>query len=106
MVKEIVIGGKAERFEASGALPVLYRNLVGRDFFTDLQGMGDGALSSAILDMAWVMYKAANEDAPEDEVRWLAQYDFADINNAIPEIIDLLASSQKTTSEPKKKDGQ
>lgn len=105
MTKEIKIGDKTERFSASGVLPITYRDQTGRDFFADVQAMS-GGISNNVLDIAYAMYTDANPEDGLDEKTWLRGMNFADLNNAIPEIINLLAETQETTSEAKKKSDQ
>ncbi len=105
MVKEIQIGEQKVKFGASGALPVIYRDVTGRDFFTDMQSMSE-TVNGTILDIAWAMHKDAEPDCGGDQKEWLRQFDFMDLNNAIPEIVGLLSDTQKTTSEVKKKNGR
>ncbi len=102
MVREIQIGEKEVKFGASGALPIIYRDLTGRDFFADMQSMSE-TVNSTILDIAWAMHKDAEPESAEDQREWLRRFDFMDINSAIPEIVELLSDTQKTTSEVKKK---
>ena len=62
MVREFQIGKETVKFKSSAALPIIYRELLGRDFFSDTQSMTEGN-SSNVIDMAWVMHRHA---CPED----------------------------------------
>lgn len=104
MIKEIKIGEEKVLFKASGALPVLYRQETGRDFFADVQTMG--AESDKMLDMAWVMHKHAVPDEHGERLEWLERFEFMDMNNALVSIMEMLTDTQKTTSAAKKKSGQ
>lgn len=104
MIREIQIGDEKVPFKASGALPVLYRQETGRDFFNDIQTLGSG--SDKILDLAWVMYKHADPDAHEEKLAWLERFEFMELNNALSGIVEMLTDTQKTTSSAKKKSGK
>lgn len=99
MTKEIQIGESKVLFGASALLPVLYRELTGREFFEDTSKVGDSG--SIAYDMAWVMFRDANPDSNTAEVDWLRQFNFVDFNNALPEIVDLMLASQSTKSAAK-----
>ena len=62
-------------------------------------GMGN----DAILDIAYAMHHHACPDEHIPKMDWLEQFEFADLNDAFPSIIEMLAQTQKTTSESKKK---
>lgn len=102
MTKEVQIGGEKVLFGASGALPILYRELTGRELFADNKLIYEGTSQSLIFDLAWVMYRDGNPDSVIEEKEWLKQFNFMDLNNALGEIIELYASSQVTTSKAKK----
>lgn len=101
MVKTIKIGDTDVLFKTSAALPFVYREETNRDFFTDLQSMGNG--NDTILDVAYAMHRHACPDEHMDKMEWLSQFEFADLNGIFPTIVDMLSKSQKTTSESKKK---
>lgn len=100
MVQTITISNTAVRFKSSAALPVVYRDLTGREFFDDLQHTNENI--STAYDMAYVMYKHANPEADESKLEWLEKFELADLNNAIPELVNMLAAETKTASAAKK----
>ncbi len=103
MVKEIEIGNEKVRFRSTGALPIVYRELTGREFFKDTQLAGENA--EFTLAIAWVMYRHGNPEDKAEETEWLERFDFVDLNNAISDIIDMISGETKETSEAKKKNG-
>ena len=101
MTQNIRIGETDTLFRTSAALPFVYREVTGRDFFGDMQNMDTG--NDTILDIAYVMHVHACPDEHISKIEWLEQFEFADLNDAFPSIIEMLAQSQKITSESKKK---
>ena len=111
MEKVVKIDGKDIKMRASAATPVFYRREFGRDCITDLTPFMSGKEMedySVFENLAYIMAKRADpEGVPDDPVEWLEQFDSAmAIYNALPEIISLWISSQKTTSRAKKKSVQ
>lgn len=104
MVKEIPIGGKPVKFKMTAAFPLVYRELTGREFFKDSQDMAENG--SLAFDLLWVMHKHAEPDDTLSEMEWLEQFDFADLNEAIPAIVDMMARSEQTQSDAKKNSGR
>lgn len=104
MVKEIQIGGEKVTFKSSGALPIIYRQLTGSEFFRDIQRAGD--MTDRTLDVAWVMYRHGNPDDKTEEVDWLERFEFGDLNNALLDILSMLTKETEEQSEAKKKEGQ
>ena len=102
MVKEFQIGKEMVKFKSSAALPVLYRQLTGRDFFSDTQSMTDGN-SGIVIDMAWVMHRHACPDDLTEELPWLERFEFMDLNNVLVDVADMINAEEKTTSSAKKK---
>lgn len=104
MVKEIQIGQEKVAFKSSGALPIIYRQLTGREFFRDIQSAGSN--TDRILDIAWVMYRHGNPDDKAEEIDWLERFEFDDINDALSDIAAMLTKETEEQSEAKKKNDQ
>ena len=115
MVKTVNINGRQVIFKASGATPMLYRIKFGRDVFADI-----GRLESAIkknkkglnydnldlqvfLNIAYLMAKQADPSVPDDQLEWLDTFEVFDINQILPEIMELWKNNSQTTIENKKK---
>lgn len=114
MDRLIEIDGKKVGFRATALTPRLYRHWRGRDVLVDIAKLNqamlkakDEDLSIADLevfeDLAWVMAKQYDKDVPETPEEWLDTFDTFLIYDILPEIIDLWAENQVTTSESKKK---
>ncbi len=97
MVKEFQIGGEKVLFKASAALPILYRNLTGRNFFADVSD------NERSLEVAWCMYRQANPDVQTDLEAWLDRFSFSELYSALGDILSMLTESMKSTSSAKKK---
>lgn len=105
MTREIQIGGRPEKFSATGALPIVYRDLTGRDFFEDFGTMTDG-VSETTLAIAWAMHRSAAPDDTASEKEWLDRFDFMALTEALSDIVSILSETQTTTSVAKKKNDQ
>ena len=104
MVKEIKIGAVGVTFKSSAALPVLYRELTGREFFVDMQKITDNFGVAA--DMAYTMYRHANPEDTTSKAEWLERFEFMDLNNSLMELVDMLTYETKTKSAAKKNNQQ
>lgn len=99
MVKEFCIGGEMVKFKTSAALPVFYRELCGREFFTDLQAAESNPGDA--LDIAYAMYRLGNPESTETKYEWLDKFEFMDIYKQLSEIVGMLSAETKTTSSAK-----
>ena len=104
MVKQIRIGEENVIFRSTGALPIIYRELTGREFFKDtMMAQENGEITLAV---AWAMYRHGNPDDKVEEAEWLERYDFIELNEALPDIVSMISKEMKETSEAKKKNGE
>ena len=123
MDRTITIDGREVKFRATARTPRLYRGLVGRDMIRDMAQLrkaykkileipeeekADAFLS--VLDLkifenaAYTMARHANPDMPEltaDD--WLDTFEMFSIYEILPQLLELWAINEKTTSTPKKK---
>lgn len=99
MVKTINIGAEAVEFKSSAALPIVYRETTGREFFTDLQSMESNV--SVAMDMAYTMHKHADPNC-ESKDEWLGRFELMDLSNAMPQLVAMLTHETKTASTAKK----
>lgn len=126
MEKTITIGGKEVRMRASALIPRLYRFRFGRDILRDMTSLKkaynkkkelpedateeqiqDAALSEMDLmifeNVAYIMAKHADPSIPDDPNEWLDQFEMFSIYEIFPEILQMWAINNQTTSIPKKK---
>lgn len=113
MNKEFEIEGQKHNFSCNALMPRLYRAKFGSDLMADLKRFGDdykndpASVNYEVLEnMAWLMLKLGSGEevamqTPED---WLATLENPTaIYELAPSLMELWASSQKTTAIPKKK---
>lgn len=117
--KEIEIDGKMVPFKASGATPLIYRRLFGRDMFKDMSRLTDsipdeaerkidGESKFSIEDLSlfenvsYCMAKQADPGIPDME-EWYDQFEVFSIYSVLPELIELWRMNQLTDVESKKK---
>lgn len=99
MEKTIKIDGRDVRFRSSGALPILYRSLTGREYFSDM-AQNTKKLKSfsteTIEDLIWVLARCADEAVP-DKMTWYDSFDEFPIFSVYTGLNELVVSSMKTT---------
>lgn len=102
VTKIIEIDGREVTFRASAAIPRLYRNQFHRDIYRDLnelqKSMNQSGEESSTLDtfslelfenIAWLMAKNADKEAPDTPEEWLDDFSTFSIYEILPQIIDL-----------------
>ena len=111
MDKVLTIDDKAVGFRVTASTPMRYRNRFGRDVFEDLMSIRDDFVKDegfsvkslqAFEYLSYIMakqYDPSIPDAPED---WLDQFEAFSIYEYLPEIMDLWARNEATTSTAKK----
>ena len=117
VIKEIDVDGRKVRFNASAAVPRIYRARFGRDLFMDLStlidevnrnskessGLTIGSLET-FEDIAYTMAKSADPaGVPETPEEWLDSFDIFSIYSILPQIMEMWRINSETTSESKKK---
>ncbi len=112
MDKILMIGDKEVGFRATASTPMRYRNRFGRDIYDDLIAIrddikNDKGFSMKALEsfefLAYTMAKQYDPSIPELPEDWLDQFDSFNIYQYLPEIMDLWAQNESTTSSAKKK---
>ena len=119
MEKTVLIGEREVKFRSSAALPHIYRRKFNRDLFVDMSALqgkinmnrdGTSSLDVNSLELfenlAYCFAKHADPAIPDDVEEWLEQFETFDIYHILPEIIGMWTVETKTTSRPKKKNGQ
>lgn len=116
IIKTIEIDGRMVAFNASAAVPRIYRAKFGRDLFADLEKLmssvnGGNEAESALTvetlemfeDIAYTMAKHADPGVPETPEEWLDGFNIFSIYAILPQIVEMWRLNSMTTSESKKK---
>lgn len=118
MDKTINIDGKEIKFRATARTPRLYRFIIGRDMIQDMAKLEksfkkvneseESFLTEADLqifeDTAYIMARHADPDMEaRDPDSWLDEFDMFSIYEVLPQLLELWAMNNKTTSKAKKK---
>ena len=116
IIKTIEIDGRPVAFNASAAVPRIYRAKFGRDLFADLEKLMSGvnggneaesALTVETLEMfediAYTMAKHADPSVPETPEEWLDEFNIFSIYAILPQIVEMWRLNSMTTSDSKKK---
>lgn len=126
MEKIIKVGGREVKMRASALVPRLYRFKFGRDMIADMNKLKRAYQKAAdlpedateeekqdaqltVLDLtifentAFIMAKHADSNQPDNPDEWLDQYEMFSIYEVLPQILELWALSNVTTSKSKKK---
>jgi len=116
MEKTIQIGSKSVKMRASALIPRLYRAKFGSDLLVDIQKLqknltqakeneNELGISDLITfeNIAYIMAYNADNTIGETPDEWLDSIDGTfSIYEVLPEILELWATSNKTTSSPTK----
>ena len=118
--KQVVIDGKEVEFQASAAVPRIYRMKFRRDLFMDLQKVAksvdkkgkkkdkeESEIPIEDLEMfeniAYVMAQHADpKNVPADIMEWLEQFQTFSIYQILPAILELWNLNEETQSKAKK----
>lgn len=124
MDKVVKIDGKNVKFRATARTPRLYRAIIGRDMIRDMNRLSkaykkatadyeteeeklEAQLEATDLEIfenvAYIMARHANPDIIETADEWLDSFNMFSIYEVLPEILELWALNNVTTSTPKKK---
>lgn len=111
MIEKVKIGGIEVAMEASGDIPRMYRKAFGTDLIVGMQAVekrvtkGQVDLEAQDIEMfenlAWCFAKHADPDTPDIDT-WLKQFGPLDILLAVPELLQIWAANNKSTSKLKK----
>lgn len=114
MEQMINISGRETGFRASALTPKLYRTQTGRDLLLDMQrmtraiqGNGGSMETLAMLDdfaycLARQYAKAHGQEIEDTADEWLDQFELLDVYSIYPDLVQLWATSSRTTSTAKK----
>lgn len=119
----IEIDGREVKFRATARTPRLYRVIIGRDMIRDMAQLRKNYMkvqqapedqreeaTLSILDLqifediAYIMAKHADPEMKEKTAdEWLDGFEMFSIYEILPQLLELWAMNEKTTSTPKKK---
>lgn len=123
MDRMIEIDGREVKFRATARTPRLYRVIIGRDMIRDMAQLRKNYMkvqqapedqreeaTLSILDLqifediAYIMAKHADPEMKEKTAdEWLDGFEMFSIYEILPQLLELWAMNEKTTSTPKKK---
>ena len=126
MDKVFTISGKEVGLRATALTPRLYRHKIGRDIIQDMAQLQKAfqkasplgkdateeecqAAQLSVMDLeifenvAFIMARQYDHNIPDKVEDWLDQFDTFSIYQVFPEIMELWAMNNRTTSRPKKK---
>lgn len=129
MEKTLKIDGKSVKMRASALIPRLYRFRYKRDMIKDMSSLRKAyqkvnslpeeateeereEAQLSVLDLtifenvAYVMAKHADDSIPDTPEEWLDEFETFSIYEILPEIMELWALSNATTSQAKKNEGK
>ena len=110
MEKVVEIIGKKVAFKTHGAIPVLYAQQYGKDFFTTIMKMenvinGDGSIDGDLMpiyQLAHLFARTADKDTPVDMVEWLASFEEGfPVVDVFLELQDLIISNMQSLKKKK-----
>lgn len=110
MYNEITIGDKKVPMMANGATPFWFNQIFKEDFFEASKDFTDDAKAVNIFTkIAYVMALQASDDKKQIKkgseagfLDWLADFGTMDIQNALPDVVDLYTGQTEGTAVPKK----
>ena len=104
MKRTITIDGKEITFKASAKTPLLYRQLIGNDLFTDMNRVQEDQSNALEVfgNLAYVMAKQADPSVGDID-EWFDQFGMFSVYTALPQLTDLWGVEMTSTSVPKKK---
>lgn len=119
-IKMLMADGNEQDFEfiSNGMTQYRYRQLTGRDLTKDVsqlvkdrEDIGDDADFTITDKLAYIMNMSAtkadmNKLNIETFYEWIEQFDSSNSINIMGEIIGIYFGTKKSTSEPKKADGE
>ncbi len=113
--KKIMVDGREVPFRVSAAVPRIYRMRFGRDLFKDMSLLESAiersseeastldAFSLEVFEnLAYVMAKHADPDAPDTPEEWLDGFEIFSIYQILPELLSAWSENMRTDSRAKK----
>ena len=104
MKRTITIDGKEITFKASAKTPLLYRQLIGSDLFTDMNRVQEDQSNALEVfgNLAYVMAKQADPSVGDID-EWFDQFGMFSVYSALPQLTDMWAVASTSHSIAKKK---
>ena len=112
MEKVIDINGEKVNFKTHGAIPILYAQKYGKDFFSTIMKMeelinSEGSVNGDLLpiyEIAHLFAKTADKEIPDDMVEWLSMFeDGFPVIEVFVELQDLILSNMQSLKKKSKK---
>lgn len=105
MKRTIEIDGKEITFKATARTPLLYKQWIGKDLFTELNRLQTETEASLEVfgNLAFVMARQADSNIGDDIDEWFDQFEMFSLYSALPQLSDMWTVEMKSTSVPKKK---
>lgn len=107
MKKTITIDGKDITFVATARTPLLYKQYIGKDLFTEMNRIqGDQAAALDVFsNLAYVMAKQADPEIGDID-EWFDSFGLFSLYTALPQLTSMWNLETSTSIEPKKKAGK
>ena len=104
MKRTINIEGKDITFKATARTPLLYKQLIGKDLFVELNRLQEDQSNTLEVfgNLAYVMAKQADPTIGDIE-EWFDNFGMFSIYTALPQLSDMWAVEMTSTAVPKKK---
>ena len=104
MKRTINIEGKDITFKATARTPLLYKQLIGKDLFVELNRLQEDQSNTLEVfgNLAYVMAKQADPTIGDME-EWFDNFGMFSIYTALPQLSDMWAVEMTSTAVPKKK---
>lgn len=104
MKRTITIDDKEVTFKATARTPLLYKQLIGKDLFLEMNRLqsDQGAALEVFGNLAYVMAKQADPTIGDID-DWFDDFGMFSIYTALPQLTDMWGVETLTTSVPKKK---
>ena len=104
MKRTINIEGKDITFIATARTPLLYKQLIGKDLFVELNRLQEDQSNTLEVfgNLAYVMAKQADPTIGDME-EWFDNFGMFSIYTALPQLSDMWAVEMTATAVPKKK---
>ena len=98
MEKTLTIDGKEIKLKSHGAIPLLYKQQFGRDFFSEITKMGVNQQefdltkldTEVFYNLTWLFAKTADKEIPSSPVEWLMTFDEFPLMEVLPDVIEML----------------
>lgn len=113
ITREIILGGKTVKIRMSAATPILYNQMIGRDFFADLTRFNDTCQSSKRDDgldidvfvfkgLTYVAMSQASSKSLPKFVQWIDEYSEEELSEVLQDVLACWNENSQGTAQEKK----